>query len=178
MDSENKLNQLNKIIKEKKYVDFTNSQRLGKFLKNIKAALKIVEGDKESDIKIKVTRVRIVEKKSIAPGTILIFNYYDEQGVESIRKILTVNCSRTKGGTWFPSTKDNDLLSAYDLNDVDAELLSEIMDKLYKNKQACTYQYNPTDLIEIVPTLEPTDFRTYNLKHMTSVNTLNIVKRA
>jgi len=176
------LSQLNRIIKKQKYVDFTNTQRLGKFLKNLRIALRIVRNLKEEDTEevqnqIKVTKVRQVNKKSIAPGTILIFNYADSDGKASIRKVITVNCSRTGNGTWFNSTQFNDLLTAYDLNNITADLMSEILEKLYDNKIACTYESDPIELKKIVPNLQANEFRTYNLKNMTGVNLLNIIKK-
>lgn len=183
MNKEVKLQQLNNIIKKQKYVDFTNTQRLGKFLKNVRSALKIArqikeEETEETQSQIRVSKVRLVKKTSIDPGTILIFNYNDENGRASIRKALTVNSARTGNGTSFTSTQDNHLITVYDLNNVTAQLLSDILQNLEGNKAACTYQANPTELKRIVPNLQDNDFRTYNLKNMTGVNSLDIIKRS
>lgn len=183
MNKEEQLKQLNRQLKSYKYVDFTNTQRLGKFLKNVRTALRIVRKIKEEETEeiqnlVKVSRVRLVEKTSIAPGTILIFNYNDADGRASIRKVLAVTCGRTGNGTYFNSTQDNDLLTAYDLNNVTADLLSEILERLEGNTAACTYQANPAELKDIVPDLKENEFRTYNLKSMTGVNSLNIIKRS
>lgn len=185
MIKENLLKQLNKQIKSTKYVGFSSNQILGKFLKILRMAIKIVfrsNSAKEQDLDepeptLTVQRVKVVSKTSVPPGKILIFNYTDEDGRVSIRKVLTVNCARSLGGTHFVSTKDNDLLSAYDLNNVTAELLVEILEKLLDNTEACTYQRNPTDLIQIVPTLEPNEFRTFNVDEMTGTHYLKITKQ-
>jgi len=213
MDKLHRLRNLNKQF-NKKYVDFTNTQKLGKFIGVLRQGINIVnkinqeeritgnlkgssdlednnlvdnlyqtvsEATNKKDLKIEerepkieVEKVRVVSKKSIDPGNILIFNYIDEFGQVSIRKVLTVNSSRTLGGTWFVSTKENDLLTAYDLNEVSIELLVDILKKLLNNKQACTYQSSPTELLSIVPNLKSNEFRTYNIDNITAAHVLKI----
>ncbi len=179
MDQEKVLSDINRVVKSKKYVNFTNTQVLGKFVKNLRHGIKIVRNINIQqkgvpEPKIKVERVRVVTKKSIRPGKILIFNYVDEQGQASIRKILTVNCARTGNGTWFLSTQNNDLLTGYDLNNITVELLIEVLNNLVDNSTACTYQSTPTELMSIVPDLKPNEFRTYNINNMTNVNVMSI----
>ena len=185
MIQDNVVKQLNVQLKGRKYVDFTNNQILGRFLKLLRQAIKIIfrqnsardKGIDEKEPTLSVERVKVVSKTTVPPGKILIFNYIDEDGRASIRKVITVNCSRTGNGTHFVSTKDNDLLSAYDLNNVTAELLVEILEKLLDNTEACTYQKYPTELMSIVPTLQANEFRTFNIDEMTGTHYLKITKQ-
>lgn len=174
-----RLDDLNKTILNTKYVNFTNSQRMARFKNVLNQAFKIVkktnerkENKKEPTTSIK--KVNTVSKESIPAGSILLFNYEDETGKPSIRRVLAVTSGGNKGKTSFTSTKFNNLLMAYDLDSADAVTLYNILKDLYNNTAACTYKEDPSELRKIVPGISNKNFKTYNLENVTGLHVMTI----
>lgn len=174
-----RLDDLNKTIVNTKYVNFTNNQRMAKFKKVLNQAFKIVKKSNErkenkEEPTTSIKKVNTVSKGSIPAGSILLFNYEDENGRSSIRRVLAVTSWRTKGKTSFSSTRFNNLLVAYDLDSADAITLYNILKDLYNNTAACTYKEDPSELQKIVPGISNSNFKTYNLANVTGLHMMTI----
>lgn len=183
MSKQDLLDDLNKIILEKKYVSFTNVKIVKDFTKIIRQAVSIVKEDENlefgEDKEVKTNYLPLSIREAIPPGTILIFNYEDEEGTRSIRKVLTVKCHRIKTNNRcvFKGKYNNNLMAAYDLNTVTAEELSDILDKLHEDNTACVYQKDPDELKKIVPSLKENEFRTFDVDRMTTPHKLSILDK-
>lgn len=183
MSKQDLLNDLNKTILDKKYVDFTNKKIVVEFTKTIKQAVSIVKEDENEEFgeekEVSTRYIPLSIREAIPPGTILIFNYEDEEGRRSIRKVLTVKCHRTRTNNRcvFKGKYNNNLMAAYDLNSVTAEELSEILDKLHEDTTACIYQKDPEELKQIVPSLKNNEFRTFDVDRVTTPHRLAILDK-
>lgn len=106
----------------------------------------------------------------ISPGDVIYFIYPklpDKGPIQPLPVLaLVVSNARTGSGATFISTKNNKLLSCFDISESPPEVLKVVLDILYKNSNKCNYSV----IKNLKHVFGPNRYRTHNTFKITQLH--------